>query len=156
MYSRLRLYFSSRMRSVCVSLLFCVPNLRFHFRSCTRSLWVWVTLCRLSAFPYTFHLRSVSVFPYCVPFFRSFSLFVTQCALSIRSDSRYRCSRVFSFCVFSFFYHFWNSPFQGSFNFTFFAKFDAISVALKLHLKKKTSFEDILKCYQSHSNQGLK
>lgn len=104
MYSRLRLYFSSRMRSVCVSLLFCVPNLRFHFRSCTRSLWVWVTLCRLSAFPYTFHLRSVSVFPFCVPFSRSFFLFVTQCALSIRSDSRYRCSRVFSFCVFSFFF----------------------------------------------------
>ena len=104
MYSRLRLYFSSRMRSVCVSLLFCVPNLRFHFRSCTRSLWVWVTLCRLSAFPYTFHLRSVSVFPFCVPFSRSFFLFVTQCALSIRSDSRYRCSRVFSFCVFLFFF----------------------------------------------------
>ena len=153
MYSRLPLYFSSRMRSVCVSLLFCVPNLRFHFRSCTRSLWVWVTLCRLSAFPYTFHLRSVSVFPFCVPFSRSFFLFVTQCALSIRADSCCRCSR--SFCCLCFFLPL-NGPFQGAFNFPLFAPFDAISVALKLHLQKKTTFEDILKCYQSHSNQGLK
>ena len=104
MYSRLRLYFSSHMRSVCVSLPFCVPYLRFHFRSCTRSLWVWVTLCGLSASTYTFHLHSVSVFPFCVPFSRSFFLFVTQCALSIRSDSCYCCLRSFSVC-FLFFYH---------------------------------------------------
>ena len=156
MYSRLRLYFSSRMRSVCVSLLFCVSYLRFHFRSRTRSLWVWVTLCRLSAFPYTFHLRSVSVFPYCVPFFRSFSLFVTQCALSIRSDSRYRCSRVFSFCVFLFFTIFKIVLFKAHLilpfsrhSMQFLSRWSCIS-------KKKTTFEDILKCYQSHSNQGLK
>ena len=134
MYSRLRLYFSSRMGSVCVSLPFCVPYLRFHFRSRRRSFWVWVTLCRLSAFTYTFHLRSVSVFPFCVLLFRSFSLFVAQCSLSIRSDSCYRCSRSFSGCVF--FLPF-NGPFQAAFNFPLFAQFDTISVALKLHLQKK-------------------
>ena len=156
MYSRLRLYFSSRMRSVCVSLPFCVTYLRFHFRSRTRSLWVWVTLCRLSAFPYTFHLRFVSVFPFCVPFFRSFSLFVTQFALSIRSDSRYRCSRVFSFRVFLFFTIFKIVLFKAHLilpfsrnSMQFLSRWSCIS-------KKKTTFEDILKCCQSHSNKELK
>ena len=151
MYSRLRLYFSSRMRSVCVSLLFCVPNLRFHFRSCTRSLWVWVTLCRLSEFTYTFHLRSVSVFPFCVPFSRSFSLFVTQCALSIRSDSCYCCLRSFSVCVL--FLPF-NGPFQAAFNFLLFAQFDAISVALKLHLQKKNDVWRYFKMFSKSLESG--
>ena len=153
MYSRLRLYFSSRMRSVCVSLPFCVTYLRFHFRSRTRSLWVWVTLCRLSAFPYTFHLRSVSVFPFCVPFLRSFSLFVTQCALSIRSDSCYCCLRSFSVC-FLFFYHLM-VPFKAHLIFFFLRNSMQFLSRWSCISKRKTTFEDILKCYQSHSNQGL-
>lgn len=64
---------------------------------------------RLSAFTYMFHLRSVSVFPFCVSFLRSFpfSLFAIQCALSICSDWSYHYLfvrvlflyvRVFLFC----------------------------------------------------------
>ena len=62
---------------------------------------------RLSAFTYMFHLRSVSVFPFCVSFLRSFSLFAIQCALSICSDWCYHylfvrvlflSVRVFLFC----------------------------------------------------------
>ena len=147
MYSRLRLYFSSRMRSVCVSLLFCVPNLRFHFRSCTRSLWVWVScVVYLRS-----HIRSICVPFRCFPIVFHFSVLFLYSLHSVHYQSvqiHVIAVRVF----FLFFYHFWNSPFQGSFNFSFLAKFDSISVALKLHLKKKTSFEDISKCYQSHSN----
>ena len=154
MYSCLRLYFSSRMRSVCVSLPFCVPYLPFHFRSRTRSLWVWVTLYRLSAFPYTLHLHSVSVFPFCVPFSRSF--FYLLHSVHYQSVQ----IRVIAVCVlfnvcFLFFYHLM-VPFKAHLIFFFLRNSMQFLSRWSCISKKKPTFEDILKCYQSHSNQGLK
>ena len=151
MYSRLRLYFSSRMRSVCVSLLFCVPNLRFHFRSCTRSLWVWVScVVYLRS-----HIRSICVPFRCFPFVFHFPVLFLYSLHSVHYQSvqiHVIAVRVFFF-IFTIFKIVLSKahlilPFSRN-SMQFLSRWSCIS-------KKKKTFEDILKCYQSHSNQGLK
>ena len=127
MYSRLRIYFSSRMGSVCVSLLFCVPYLRFHFRSRRRSFWVWVTLCRLSAFR-CFLLCSI------FPFF--FFIRYTVCTINPFRFVLSLCA--FFFCLCFFFQPHLIFPFSRN-SMQFLSPWSCIS-------KKKPTFEGILKC----------
>ena len=103
------------------------------------------------------HIRSICVPFRCFPFVFHFCVLFLYLLHSVHYQSVQ--IRVIAVCVlfnvcFLFFYHLM-VPFKAHLIFFFLRNSMQFLSRWSCISKRKTTFEDILKCYQSHSNQGL-